>query len=244
MSARQNRTEHLFPRSIDGKEIWLLKRSTYPDLDSYRRDVFAQEDDLLKSIMPAAVEAGLPGISVSPESGKALYFLAKTIGARRILEFGTLVGYSGIWLARALPPEGRLVTLEIDADHAERAGQNFEAAGLRDRIDLRLGDGLHLLTTLDTDGPFDLVFIDANKEAYPSYLDFALEHTRPGGLIIADNANGHCHVHERLEEGDRREGIQVYNQRVADHPRLISTIIPVGGWLAVSLVLDREGVSP
>ncbi len=221
-----------------------MMRSTYPDLDAYRMEVFAREDDLLKGIMPAAVEAGLPGISVSPDSGKMLYFLAKTIGARQILEFGTLAGYSGIWLARALPPDGRLVTLEIDADHAAQARRNFEAAGLSDRIDLLEGDGLRLLPTLDQHGPFDLVFIDANKEAYPSYLDFALEHTRPGGLIIADNANGHGHVHERLEEGDRREGIQVYNQRVADHPGLISTIIPVGGWLAVSLVLDGEGVSP
>ncbi len=219
-------------------------QSSYPDPETYRLEMFAKEDELLKAVMPAAVEAGLPGISVSPESGKVLYLLAKTIDARRILEFGTLAGYSGIWLARALPPEGRLITLEVEADHAEWARRNFEIAGLGDRIDLRLGDGLRLLKTIETDEPFDMVFIDANKEAYPSYLDFALEHTRPGGLIVADNANGHGHVHERLEEGDRRVGIQVYNQRVADHPRLISTIIPVGGWLAVSLVLEKDGVNP
>ena len=220
-----------------------MTRSSFPDLETYRLEMFAKEDELLKALLPAAVDAGLPGISVSPESGKVLFLLAKMIGARRILEFGTLAGYSGTWLARALPAEGKLITFEIEAEHAERARRNFEMTGLGDRIDLRLGDGLCLLKTLEADEPFDMVFIDANKEAYPSYLDFALEHTRPGGLIVADNADGHGHVHERLEEGDGRVGIQIYNRRVADHRRLISTIIPVGGWLAVSLVLEKDRVN-
>jgi len=213
-------------------------QQSYPDLDTYKREVFAREDDLLKNIMPGAAEQGIPRISVSPEAGQTLYLLAKTIGAKKILEFGALAGYSGIWLARALPEDGQFITLEIDSKHADVTRRNYEKAGLSDRTDVRLGDGTELIKDAAQDGPFDLIFIDADKESYPKYLDFALENTRPGGLIIADNANGHGHAHRALPEGDGRRGIQDYNRRVANHPRLISNIIPVGGWLAVSLVLD------
>ena len=213
-------------------------QQTYPDLDTYKREVFAREDDLLKNIMPDAAEQGIPRISVSPEAGQTLYLLAKTIGAKKILEFGALAGYSGIWLARALPEDGQFITLEIEPKHAEITRRNYEKAGLSDRTDVRLGDGAKLMQDAAQDGHFDLIFIDADKESYPKYLDFALENTRPGGLIIADNANGHGHAHRALPEGDGRRGIQDYNRRVADHPKLISNIIPVGGWLAVSLVLD------
>ena len=213
-------------------------QQSYPDLDTYKREVFAREDDLLKNIMPDAAEQGIPRISVSPEAGQTLYLLAKTIGAKKILEFGALAGYSGIWLARALPEDGQFITLEIEPKHADVTQRNYEKAGLSDRTDVRLGDGTKLMQDAAQDGPFDLIFIDADKESYPKYLDFALENTRPGGLIIADNANGHGHAHRALPEGDGRRGIQDYNRLVADHPRLISNIIPVGGWLAVSLVLD------
>ena len=213
-------------------------QQSYPDLDTYKREVFAREDDLLKNIMPDAAEQGIPRISVSPEAGQTLYLLAKTIGAKKILEFGALAGYSGIWLARALPEDGQFITLEIELKHADVTRRNYEKAGLSDRTDVRLGDGTKLMKDAAQDGPFDLIFIDADKESYPKYLDFALENTRPGGLIIADNANGHGHAHRALPEGDGRRGIQDYNRRVANHPKLISNIIPVGGWLAVSLVLS------
>ena len=211
---------------------------TYPDLDTYRREMFAREDELLKSVMPGAASQGLPRISISPESGKTLYLLAKAIGARRILEFGSLAGYSGIWLARALPVDGRFISLEVDPKHAEVTRKNLDAAGLADRTEVRVGEGAVLMRDVADEGPFDLVFIDADKENYPAYLDFALENTRVGGLIVADNANGHGHVHESLDAGDGRRGIQEYNRRVAGHPGLVSNIIPVGGWLAVSLVLE------
>ncbi len=213
-------------------------QQSYPDLDTYKREVFAREDDLLKNIMPDAAEQGIPRISVSPEAGQTLYLLARTIGAKKILEFGALAGYSGIWLARALLEDGQFITLEIEPKHADVTRRNYEKAGLSDRTDVRLGDGTKLMQDAVQDGPFDLIFIDADKESYPKYLDFALENTRPGGLIIADNANGHGHAHRALPEGDGRRGIQDYNRRVANHPRLISNIIPVGGWLAVSLVLE------
>ncbi len=213
-------------------------QQTYPDLDTYKREVFAREDDLLKNIMPDAAEQGIPRISVSPEAGQTLYLLAKTIGAKKILEFGALAGYSGIWLARALPEDGQFITLEIEPKHAEVTRRNYEKAGLSDRTDVRLGDGTKLMQDAAQDGPFDLIFIDADKENYPKYLDFALENTRSGGLIIADNANGHGHAHRALPKGDGRRGIQDYNRRAANHPKLISNIIPVGGWLAVSLVME------
>jgi len=212
----------------------------YPDLDTYRRVLFAPEDEHLKQVMPTAVEQGLPHISVSPEAGKTLYLLAKMIGAKKILEFGALAGYSGLWLARALPADGQFITLEIDPKHAAVTRANYEAAGLGDRTEVRVGPGRELIRDVSGEGPFDLIFIDADKEGYPAYLDFALEHTRPGGLIIADNADGHGHVHKALPEEDDRRGIQIYNERVANHPRLVSNIIPVGGWLAVSLILGAE----
>ncbi len=207
----------------------------YPDLETYRLNLFVEEDEVLKRVMPEAVEQGLPPISVSPDSGKTLHLLATMIGARRIIEFGALAGYSGIWLARALPENGRLISLEIEPRHAELARQNYARAGVADRAEVHLGPAVDLLPQVATKGPFDLAFIDADKESYPRYLDFALEHVRLGGLIIADNANGHGHAHEVLEERDTRRGIQIYNQRVAEDPRLVSHILAVGGWLAVSV---------
>ena len=183
----------------------------YPDLDTYRRAIFAPEDDLLKGIMPAAVAQGLPKISVSPEAGKMLHLLARMIDARKILEFGALAGYSGIWLARALPPDGKFITLEVNPKHAEVTRANYKAAGLADRTEVRVGPAVEHTKNVAAEAPFDLVFIDADKESYPVYLDFALEHTRPGGLIIADNANGHGRVHETLTDGDGPKGIQTYN---------------------------------
>jgi predicted O-methyltransferase YrrM len=214
-----------------------MPKLLYPDLTSYRRTLFAPEDDLLKEIMPTAAQEGVPDIAVSPESGQTLYLLAKMIGARKILEFGALAGYSGIWLARALPPDGRFITLEINPKHADVTQRNYAKAGLGNQAEVRVGPGKELMHTAAAEGPFDLVFIDADKEGYPTYLDFALANTRIGGLIIADNADGHGHVHEDLGEGSDIRGIQLYNERVAKHPRLVSNIIPVGGWLAVSLVV-------
>ena len=218
-----------------------MTRTTHPDLESYRLDLFVDEDEVLRSVMPEATAAGVPGISVSADAGKVLHLLARAVNARRILEFGALAGYSGIWLARALPPGGRLISLEVEEKHAGLTRRNFERAGVADRAEVRLGPALETMASVEPEGPFDLAFIDADKENYPGYLDFSLRHVREGGLIIADNANGHGHAHEVLEPGDGRRGIQTYNRRVADDPRLVSHILPVGGWLAVSVVGRREG---
>lgn len=211
--------------------------TAYPDLETYRRALFDCEDELLAGIMPAAVARGMPDISVNAETGQALSLLAMLIGARRILEFGTLAGYSGIWLARALPPGGLLVTNEFEPLHAEIASENFRRAGVEDRVRIVLGDALDVLPELAAYAPYDLVFIDTGKEIYSDALDFALEHTRPGGLILGDNTNCFGQGHEELAPDHPAYGIQVFNRRIASDKRLKSMIVPVGSWLSVSLVL-------
>jgi predicted O-methyltransferase YrrM len=214
-----------------------MTHTTHADLDSYRLDLFVHEDAVLRRVMPEATAAGLPGISVSADAGQMLHLLAAAVGARKILEFGSLAGYSGIWLARALPSDGRLISLELDEEHAAVTRSNFERAGVGDRTEVRVGPALETMATVADEAPFDVAFIDADKENYPGYLEFSLEHVRSGGLIIADNANGHGRAHEVLDESDGRRGIQDYNRRVAEDERLVSHIIPVGGWLAVSVVV-------
>ena len=211
--------------------------TAYPDLETYRRALFGCEDELLSGIMPAAVARGMPDISVNAETGQALSLLAKLIGARRILEFGTLAGYSGIWLARALPSDGLLVTNEREALHADIAQENFRRAGIEDRVRIVLGDALKVLPELAEHAPYDMVFIDTAKEIYGDALDFALENTRPGGLILGDNTNCFGQGHKELAPDHPAYGIQVFNQRIATDKRLKSMIVPVGSWLSVSLVL-------
>lgn len=216
-----------------------MSEVSFPDLETYRREVFIQEDPLLKSVMPEAVALGLPPVSVNPDAGMTLHLLARMIGARKILEFGALAGYSAIWLARALPREGRLISLELDPKHARIARANLARARLADRAEVRAGSALQMMAEVSAEAPFDMVFIDADKESYPRDLDFALDHVRLGGLIVADNADGHGHVHENLEPGDGRRGIQTYNRRVASDRRLVSHALPIGGWLAVSVKVEE-----
>lgn len=214
--------------------------TAYPDLETYRRSLFGREDELLAGIMPAAVERGMPDISVDAETGRALNLLARLIGARRILEFGTLAGYSGIWLARALPADGLLVTNEFHPLHAEVAGENFRRAGVDDRVKIVLGGALEMMPELARHAPYDLVFIDTDKGLYSEALDFALEHTRPGGLILGDNTNCFGHGHKELPPVHIGYGTQQFNQRIANEKRLQSMIVPVGSWLSVSRVLENS----
>ena len=149
----------------------------------------AKHDPALDAALEASEQAGLPSIQVSPPQGKLLHLLAAAINTKAILEFGTLGGYSTIWLARALPEGGCLISLEADPAYAEIARQNIARAGLGEVVDLRVGPALDLLPELAAEGagPFDLTFIDADKESSPAYFEWALEHSRPGALIIADN---------------------------------------------------------
>jgi caffeoyl-CoA O-methyltransferase len=202
-------------------------------LEKYRRDLFAREDEVLRSVMPAAVAQGLPDISVDPDAGKTLHLLARMVNAKKILEFGSLAGYSGIWLARALGAGGKLISLEIDPKHAEIARANYKKAGVADRAEVHVGPASQTMKSVAAEGPFDLVFIDADKEGYPEYLEFALANTRPGSLIVADNAR----PRSLPATSARDKAITAYNERVTSHPKLVSNILPTGGWLAVSLVV-------
>jgi predicted O-methyltransferase YrrM len=156
-------------------------------VDGYVASTLAPHDEALEAALVASSSAGLPGIQVSAPQGQMLHLLARSIGARRVLEFGTLGGYSTIWLARALPADGRLVTLEADPSYAQVAEGNIERAGLSQIVEVRVGPALESLPGLEAGEPFDLVFIDADKVHTPDYFAWSLDHVRPGALIVADN---------------------------------------------------------
>jgi predicted O-methyltransferase YrrM len=200
-------------------------------VDRYITDLFAPPDEALKVALGASEAAGLPAINVSPPQGKLLQVLAKTVGARAILEMGTLGGYSTIWLARALPPEGRLVTLEADPKHAEIAQANIARAGLADKVDLRLGRALDILPRLAAEGvgPFDFIFIDADKPSYAEYFSWALKLSRRGTLIIGDNVIRRGGVINPAAEDPRVPGVRRFNEVVAAEPRVAATAIQTVG---------------
>ncbi len=182
---------------------------------------FAAEDEGLRYALEAANQAGLPNIQISPIQGKLLQVLAVACTAQKILEIGSLGGYSGIWLARALPASGRFITLEINSTHAALVRNAFAQAGVSDRAEVLVGKALDLLPQLQSEAPFDLIFIDADKPPYPQYLEWALRLSRPGSIIIADNCiRSGKGFQEPGDEGTA--GIVAYNKHIASDPRLIS----------------------
>ncbi len=188
--------------------------------------LFAAEDEGLQYALAAAKEAGLPEIQISPIQGKFLQLLAAACQARKILEIGSLAGYSGIWLARSLPEGGRLITLEVNPHHAGVVRSSFARAGVDNRAEVRVGRALDLLPHLESEAPFDLVFIDADKPPYPQYLDWALRLTRPGSIIVADNCiRRGAALHESNDEATA--GLFEYNRRIASNPRLVSLALPM-----------------
>lgn len=189
---------------------------------------FAPEDEALRGALASAREAGLPPIQISPLQGKLLQLLAASCQARKILEIGALAGYSGIWLARALPAGGRLISLEVDPAHAALVRQSFARAGVGDKTEVRVGKALELLPQLTSEAPFDLVFIDADKPPYPRYLEYALQLTRPGSIIVADNTiKSGAGFRALTSEEDYNAGIAEYNRVAAHHPRLLSLALPM-----------------
>jgi len=204
-------------------------------VDEYIASLFARDDDVLAALREAADREGLPPISISAVTGRLLQILLSAIGATRVLEVGTLGGYSAIWMARALPEAGRVVTIEVDERHAEFARRYFARAGLEARIDLRIGRALDVLPAFDGER-FDAIFLDADKEPLPTYFDWALRLLRPGGLLIADNAlwGGRVLDPETADEGTK--GVREFNQRMASDDRVRGTIVPVGDGLAVGVV--------
>lgn len=189
-------------------------------------NMFAPEDEGLRAALQTAEEAGLPPIQISAIQGKFLQLLAVMCNAHKILEIGSLAGYSGIWLARALPAGGRLLALEINPQHAQLIRNSFTNAGVGDRTEVRVGNALYLLPQLENEAPFDLVFIDADKQPYPQYLEWALRLTRPGSIIVADNCiRGGRPFQDTTDEGNA--GVAEYDRRVASDPRLLSLALAV-----------------
>jgi predicted O-methyltransferase YrrM len=200
-------------------------------IDAYINTYAIPKDDILDAAEQAGIDAGLPQIAVAPNQGKLLHLIARLQGARNILEIGTLAGYSTIWLARALPPDGRLVTLEFDPKHAEVAIANLVRAGFKNVVEVRVGDALKTLPGVERDGrgPFDLVFIDADKKSIPDYFEWALKLTRPGSLIIVDNVVRDGAVLDASTDDASVRGVRRFNEMLADEPRVTATTIQTVG---------------
>jgi predicted O-methyltransferase YrrM len=212
----------------------------WENVDRYISETLVQPDDALAAALEASDAAGLPPISVSPAHGKLLWLLARTLGAKRILEIGTLGGYSTIWLARGLAPGGRLVTLEALEKHAAVARKNLARAGLADRVEVRIGKALDTLPQLV--GPFDLAFIDADKQNNPEYFRWALKLSRPGSLLVVDNVVRDGAVIDARSRDAAVQGVRRLYELIAAEPRVSATAVQTVGvkgydGFAIALVL-------
>jgi predicted O-methyltransferase YrrM len=203
----------------------------WAEVDRYISDALVGEDPALDEAVAASAAAGLPPIAVSAPQGKLLHLLARAIHARAILELGTLGGYSTIWLARALAPGGRLITVEAEPRYAEIARANIERAGVGELVELRVGDALDVLAELmsASAGPFDLIFIDADKPRIPDYFRAALELAREGALIIADNVVRDGALADPTSADPKAEGGRRLHELLADEPRASATTIQTVG---------------
>jgi predicted O-methyltransferase YrrM len=213
----------------------------WEDVDRYISDTLVRPDDALQAALDASDEAGLPAINVSPAHGKFLWLLARIVGAKRILEIGTLGGYSAIWLARGLASAGRLITLEALEKHAAVARKNIARAGLGDVVEVRVGEALHALPALQ--GPFDLTFIDADKQNNAEYFSWALKLSRPGSVIVVDNVVREGAVIDARSRDAAVQGVRRLNERIAAEPRVAATAIQTVGvkgydGFAIALVLS------
>jgi predicted O-methyltransferase YrrM len=220
-----------------------MSQEQWSDVSSFLDKRFPQ-DPALEAALEASVSGGLPAISISAAEGRLLHLLARCLKARYILEVGTLGGYSSIWLASALPPGGRLVTLELERKHADVASANIKRAGLLDRVEIRVGPALATLPKLLIEHPdgFDLVFIDADKTGYPDYWSWALKLSHPGTLIIADNVVRDGKVADLKSEDKDVRAVQQYLSLAGAEPRVHTTVMQTVGpkgydGMALSLVL-------
>lgn len=200
-------------------------------VDQYIEEKLIPHDPVLESVLAENRKAGLPAIDVSPTQGKLLHVLAKMHGSKRILEIGTLGGYSTIWMARALPPEGKLITIEREERHAEVAKANIKRASLQELVEVRVGDALEQLAQMKEEkiGPFDLIFIDADKPNNPNYLKWALEFSHPGTVIIGDNVIRDGEVINHASEDARVNGVRAFFDLLAQEKRVVATAIQTVG---------------
>ena len=205
-----------------------MSEKTWAAVDSYVAErLLSGADPVFEAILRANAAGGLPAIDVSPAQGKFLHLMVKIAGARRVLEIGTLGGYSTAWMASALPADGRLVTLEFSPHHAEVARENIARAGLLEKVDVRTGAALELLPSVE--GPFDLIFIDADKPNNPGYLDWAVKLSHPGSVIILDNVVRDGRVTDASSADRNVQGSRAAFDFFRDHPRLDSTALQTVG---------------
>lgn len=210
---------------------------TYDDaLSKYITDTFVHEDDALATIRKQVPARGLPEIMIRPEEAAFLQLLVAACGAHSAVEIGTLGGYSGSWIARALPEDGKLITLEVEPKHADVAREHFELAGVADRVEIRVGDAHQVLHDLSGSGPFDFVFIDAEKEGYPDYLDWTLRNLRPGGVLAAHNAFRKGALTDTHDTDPRVVATREFLSRLAADSRVLSTIFPAGDGMAIGVL--------
>ena len=208
-----------------------MAQEQWTAVDSYIEKLFIAPDFALEAALDSSKAAGLPTINVSPAQGKLMHLLARVQGARKILELGTLGGYSTIWLARALPPEGQLISLEIDPKRAEVARANIARAELANTVEIRVGPAADSLQKLLSEGrgPFDLIFIDADKQGYAEYLQWSLKLSRPGTLIVADNVVRKGAVTDPGSADENVQGIRKFNEALTAEKRVTTTVIQTVG---------------
>jgi predicted O-methyltransferase YrrM len=202
-------------------------------LQRYIEELFAVEDSVLARVRARHAEADLPPIHISPDEGKLLHVLLRAAGARTVLEIGSLAGYSGIWLARALPPEGRLTTIEKDSRHAALARQAYAEAGVAGQVRLLEGDARAVLRTLEPG--FDAVFLDADKEPMAEYFRESVRLLRVGGLLLSDNAFFHGAVVDKSDRSAQAEGVRAFNRLAATDARVVSAVIPIRDGVVVGV---------
>ncbi|MGN6275742.1 MAG: O-methyltransferase [Solirubrobacterales bacterium] len=206
-----------------------MDQELFSAVDQFIGETIVAEDEALRGAVEAAEAAGLPSIQVSPPQGKLLQLLVRLVGAKKVLEFGTLGGYSSILMARALPAEGRLITLEAKPEYAEVARRSIERAGVGGKVEVRVGPALEALPGLEDEGPFDLVFIDADKVNTPNYFAWALDRTRPGGLIVADNVVRRGTLADASDPDEATKAQRRLHETLATEPRVSATTIQTVG---------------
>jgi caffeoyl-CoA O-methyltransferase len=209
-------------------------------LAAWAESVYQPEDEVLREIRDRSAAAGLPAVQVGRFDALHLEVLARAAAARRAVEIGTLGGYSGVCLLRGMGPEGFLHTMEIEPRHAAVARVSFERAGLADRVRIHVGRAREQLAAIEPEGPFDLVFVDADKVGYPAYLGWAEEHLRVGGVLLADNTFGFGHVHEERPAGESAEAmaaLRAFSERLARGGRFRATMLPTAEGLSFAVKL-------
>jgi predicted O-methyltransferase YrrM len=208
-----------------------MSQEQWTAVDEYITGLLVEPDPALDAALLASEAAGLPPIAVAPNQGKWLSLIARAVRARSILEIGTLGGYSTIWLGRALPPDGSLISLELEPKHAEVARANLTRAGLSERVEVRVGRALDSLPRLASEGrgPFDLIFIDADKASIPEYFSWSLQLSRPGSLIIVDNVVRRGAVIDANSGDAAVQGVRRFNEALAREPRVSATEIQTVG---------------